>query len=57
MAYEARAKIENVEKKFNGTRLETASCDAIDTIQAIRSRGFHTRVKLGAVGTKNHDSR
>jgi hypothetical protein len=41
------AKVENAEKRFNGTRLETASHDGIDTILAIDLGDSNTRVKLG----------
>jgi hypothetical protein len=41
------AKIENAEKKFNSTRLETASHDEIATIQAIDLGDSNARVTLG----------
>jgi hypothetical protein len=41
------AKIGSAERKFNGTRLETASHDGIDTIQAIELNDSNTRVTLG----------
>jgi hypothetical protein len=41
------AKVENAEKKFNSTRVETASHDGTDTIQAIDIGDSNTRVKLG----------
>jgi hypothetical protein len=41
------ATVENADKKFGSTSLETASHDGIDTIQAIDLGDSNTRVKLG----------
>jgi hypothetical protein len=41
------AKISNAEKKFSGTRLDTAGHDGIDTIQSIELGDSNIRVTLG----------
>ncbi len=41
------ATVENADKKFDSTRVETANHDGMDTIQAIDLGDSKTRLKLG----------
>ena len=41
------ATVENADKKFGDTRLETVNHDGVDNIQAIDLGDSNTRVKLG----------